>query len=352
MGRHEQALPLYQRALAIREKALGPDHPSTATSLNNLAGLYRAMGRHEQALPLFQRALAIMEKALGPDHPSTATGLNNLAGLYEAMGRYEQALPLLQRALRVVATTDVTDFARESGRIEELATISANLGYFLEKHGHGDQVDEAIFHYKLSVNARQRLRAGARGLDKALRDSQTALLADPYRELARLLVRQGRIAEAEQVLLLLKESDLTDFLRRNGGERAAPETARWTPEEEQYWHTLGEVARRWQALGQRWEALAQRTRRGEVPDSAPEWTSSSPSARSSRRAPPASWRTPPGASPRPAAWQPSGARNHSSRRAPRFRHCCKTFATASRRPPVPRRRRVPPGSSCCPATRR
>ena len=86
MGRHEQALPLYQRALAIREKALGPDHPDTATSLNNLAGLYQAMGRHEQALPLYQRALAMMRKTLGPDHPDTATSLNNLAGLYRGHG--------------------------------------------------------------------------------------------------------------------------------------------------------------------------------------------------------------------------------------------------------------------------
>jgi hypothetical protein len=28
--------PLSERALAIREKALGPEHPDTATSLNNL----------------------------------------------------------------------------------------------------------------------------------------------------------------------------------------------------------------------------------------------------------------------------------------------------------------------------
>jgi hypothetical protein len=31
-------------AMAIREKTLGPDHPDTATSLNNLATLRRAQG--------------------------------------------------------------------------------------------------------------------------------------------------------------------------------------------------------------------------------------------------------------------------------------------------------------------
>ena len=39
-GRYTDAEPLYQRALAIREKALGPEHPDVADSLNNLAGLY------------------------------------------------------------------------------------------------------------------------------------------------------------------------------------------------------------------------------------------------------------------------------------------------------------------------
>ena len=41
-GRYTDAEPLYERALAIREKALGPEHPDVATSLNNLAVLYRS----------------------------------------------------------------------------------------------------------------------------------------------------------------------------------------------------------------------------------------------------------------------------------------------------------------------
>ena len=82
-GDYAKAEPLYQRALAIREKALGPDHPDIATSLNNLAELYMRQGDYAKAEPLYQRALAIREKALGPDHPDIATSLNNLALLYE-----------------------------------------------------------------------------------------------------------------------------------------------------------------------------------------------------------------------------------------------------------------------------
>ena len=48
-GRYADAEPLYKRSLAIREKALGPDHPDVAMSLNNLAAFYRAQGRYADA---------------------------------------------------------------------------------------------------------------------------------------------------------------------------------------------------------------------------------------------------------------------------------------------------------------
>ena len=66
------AKPLYERALAIREKALDPDHPDVAGSLNDLGMLYGIAGPHTKAEPLLKRALAIREKALGPDHPDVA----------------------------------------------------------------------------------------------------------------------------------------------------------------------------------------------------------------------------------------------------------------------------------------
>ncbi len=65
---------------------LGPEHPDTATSLNNLAGLLQAQGDFAGARPLYERALAIREKVLGPEHPDTASSLNNLAIRLQAQG--------------------------------------------------------------------------------------------------------------------------------------------------------------------------------------------------------------------------------------------------------------------------
>ena len=70
-----------------------------AATLTNQAERYKEEGRFADAEPLYKRALAIFEKALGPDHPSVASALNNLADLYSAQGRYADAEPLYKRAL-------------------------------------------------------------------------------------------------------------------------------------------------------------------------------------------------------------------------------------------------------------
>ena len=88
-------------ALAIAEKAQGPEHPLTGTSLDNLAGLLEAQGDYAQAEPLYRRALAIAEKAQGPEHPVTGTSLNNLAVLLYKKTDYASAEPLFRRALAV-----------------------------------------------------------------------------------------------------------------------------------------------------------------------------------------------------------------------------------------------------------
>jgi len=98
-GKYDTALPLAQRALAIREQILGPQHPSVAISLSNLASLYRAKGQYDHAEALYQRALVISEKALGPEHPTVAVSLNSLAVLYHAKGDYARAVPLYQRTM-------------------------------------------------------------------------------------------------------------------------------------------------------------------------------------------------------------------------------------------------------------
>ena len=62
---------MYQRALAIDETSLPPDHPDLAIDLNNLAELYHSQGRYSEAEPLYIKGLRILRQKLGENHPNT-----------------------------------------------------------------------------------------------------------------------------------------------------------------------------------------------------------------------------------------------------------------------------------------
>ena len=69
-----------------------------ATSLNNLAELYRVQGQYAEAEPLYKRVLAIKENALGPEHPNVATSLEKYVVLLRKTGRTAEADKLAARA--------------------------------------------------------------------------------------------------------------------------------------------------------------------------------------------------------------------------------------------------------------
>ncbi|MCL1875422.1 MAG: tetratricopeptide repeat protein [Synergistaceae bacterium] len=100
-GDYAKALEWYQKALYISEKVLGKEHPSTATTYNNIAGVYKTQGDYAKALEWYQKALYISEKVLGKEHPSTATTYNNIAGVYKTQGDYAKALEWYQKALYI-----------------------------------------------------------------------------------------------------------------------------------------------------------------------------------------------------------------------------------------------------------
>jgi tetratricopeptide (TPR) repeat protein len=131
-GKYEQAEPLYQRALTIDEKAYGSDHSEVATDLNNLALLYASQGKYEEAEPLYQRSLAIYEHVLGPDHPDMAGSLNNLAGLYRYQRKYELAEPLMQRALAIRERVLGSDHPDTASSLNNLALLYDSQGKYEE----------------------------------------------------------------------------------------------------------------------------------------------------------------------------------------------------------------------------
>ena len=91
-----------QSEAALKE-AEAFDDVRLATNLNNLALLYEAQCRYVEAEPLYQRALAIREKALGPEPPDVATSLENYADLLRKTGRVSEATKREARAKAIGA---------------------------------------------------------------------------------------------------------------------------------------------------------------------------------------------------------------------------------------------------------
>ncbi len=124
------ARPYYERALAIRERVLGPEHPQTASAVNNLATLLQTQGDLAGARPYVERALAIRERVLGPNHPDTAGSLNNLGSLLQAQGDLAGARPYLERALAIrerVLGPEHPDTAQSLNNLGVLCYYEGNL---------------------------------------------------------------------------------------------------------------------------------------------------------------------------------------------------------------------------------
>jgi eukaryotic-like serine/threonine-protein kinase len=131
-GAYEEAKALQERALAIREETLGPEHPDLATNVNNLAAVYDALGVYEEAKRLHERALTIHEKSLGGNHPHVAHGLNNLAHVHRELGSYEEAKKLTEQALTILEHAIGPDHPDFATGLNNLASIHTALGAYEE----------------------------------------------------------------------------------------------------------------------------------------------------------------------------------------------------------------------------
>ena len=100
-GDYPKALEWHQKAFAIHKKVLDKDHPDIATTYNNIAVVYDRQGDYPKALEWYKKALAIREKVLGKEHPDTATTYNSIAVVYSRQGDYPKALEWYKKALAI-----------------------------------------------------------------------------------------------------------------------------------------------------------------------------------------------------------------------------------------------------------
>jgi CHAT domain-containing protein/tetratricopeptide (TPR) repeat protein len=176
---YSRAEPLYLRALAIREAALGKDHPRVADTLEGLDGLSRSQGASARAEPLTARVLAIREATLGKNPPDVAAALEQLAWLYMCGGMFTRGEPLYLRAVAL----------REEalGKSHPLIAETLSwLGYFYVDNGVYGQA-EPVLERALAI---QEATLGQNHLE----------VAGTLNLLGKLYVAQGVYARAEPLL--------------------------------------------------------------------------------------------------------------------------------------------------------
>ncbi|MCS0638337.1 FxSxx-COOH system tetratricopeptide repeat protein [Streptomyces sp. LP05-1] len=99
LGHRQEAADLHRETLTASERILGPDHPGTLNSRNNLATTLHHLGHHQEAADLHRETLTASERILGPDHPGTLNSRNNLAAVLNELGHHQEAAELHRRTL-------------------------------------------------------------------------------------------------------------------------------------------------------------------------------------------------------------------------------------------------------------
>ena len=100
-GRYNEAEPWHVRMMEMSKRVLGDEHPSTLTSMANLASTYRNQGRWKEAEELFVQVLETKKRVLGKEHPDTLTSMANLAFTLKSQSRDEEALSLLETCFQL-----------------------------------------------------------------------------------------------------------------------------------------------------------------------------------------------------------------------------------------------------------
>lgn len=198
-GDNEKARQYFYRALPLRFNA--DDLAGAIETLVNIGFLHADLGEYDQAMSFFNRALPMTQRQ--GDKSAEAEILHNIGYTYARMGDRTKAGEYFSRALplrRVVGD-----------RAGEARTLT-NLMYYGRATGNGRL---AAMYGKQAINRFQELRSAIRGLDVDLRKKYTASVADTYRDLADILIEQGRLAEAEEVLEMLKEEEAFAYQRRD-----------------------------------------------------------------------------------------------------------------------------------------
>jgi CHAT domain-containing protein/Tfp pilus assembly protein PilF len=205
MGQGDKSLELLNRAIPLFEQT-GSREPE-GRALKNIGNVYRDRGDREKALDAYGKALAIMNEV--GDRSGQAMTLDDIGSLRASHGERQEALDAYKKALSIAAAISEP---------LQAALVYSNMMH-LEKSG---EPALAIYYGKQAVNLLQQVRGDIRAMDKELQNSFLNSKADYYHDLADLLIEQGRLPEAQQVLDLLKQEEYKEYVRGDTADVLSP----------------------------------------------------------------------------------------------------------------------------------
>jgi len=192
MGKPASARRLYLQAVPMLQKT--GDLNSLSLTLNNLGAVSADLGNPQLARRYYQLAIAEATRAKNPAIPAySAWGIGSLEEA-DAASDYFRALHI----------------AQETGQPDLEGRVDASL---MNHFQHGKQNEVAIFFGKQAVERFQSIRRNMTGLSNDLISSFLQSKVQAYRSLAELLIEEGRLSEAQQILDLLKVQEYSDYIR-------------------------------------------------------------------------------------------------------------------------------------------
>jgi tetratricopeptide (TPR) repeat protein/predicted Ser/Thr protein kinase len=138
-GNYAEARACHEEALAIHERAFGPNDTSVALSLIRLGIVAKVEGNYEAALGLQTRALTIYEQVLGPEHPQVANVLNNLGVLAQVGGDFDDARDYHERALAIEQRALGLEHPDLAGTLSDLGIVAFERGDYAEARRHQER---------------------------------------------------------------------------------------------------------------------------------------------------------------------------------------------------------------------
>jgi eukaryotic-like serine/threonine-protein kinase len=113
---YDRSLRLRQQALELRERALGPEHITTAFIRVNIGTTYLALEQPLRALAIFEKEQPLFEKALGMASPAGVLPMEGKGEALQDLGRSAEAIPLLEHVLEVLEHHPVRPLYRASAQ--------------------------------------------------------------------------------------------------------------------------------------------------------------------------------------------------------------------------------------------